>query len=427
MNFTRQQLIFLGVVAVIVVGFLALVFVGGRDKVERVDLTIWGVDDEQVWDYAIYQFQKTHPGVRLKYTEFNPDTYEKELINALAANRGPDIFMLNNRWVVKHSDKIVPMPREKISLAAFSSLFPQVVEQDFTIKGEKTGEEQISGLPLSLDTLALLYNRDIFDRKGAPLPPKTWEEFLVVIPKLRSLDKAGNITLAAAAIGGSRVNIPNAPDILQLLLLQTGAISSDEYPSETVRSREGENTLTFYIQFIRTTSTAYTWNDTLPEAFDAFAEERTAMLFAYANDIPEVEARNPFLNFGVEPAPQADLTETVSLANYWALAASSKTKNLDVAWDFIIFAATDKNVASRYLTSTGRPPALRSLIDEHLNDIALGVFARQALTARSFYEGDDEAFGAALDKAIRRVITGNSVYQALQELEIEIRKTERLE
>ncbi|MEX2033536.1 MAG: extracellular solute-binding protein [Candidatus Colwellbacteria bacterium] len=415
LGFTRQQLIFLGVVGVIAIVFLAVFFVGGRNPTEKINLTVWGIDDAPGWDYAISRYQKLHPNVRIKYTELKPETYEKELINALAAGRGPDIFMINNRWTVKHADKIAPSPVEKIPPSVFRDLFPQVAEYDFL-----SSNGQVYGLPLSIDTLALFYNRDIFDKRGVALFPETWEEFLKAIPKLRTIDKSGQLILPAAAIGGSTISIPNAPDILELLMLQTGALTPDEYPSQTVDSEEGERALEFYIQFTNPRSQYYAWSDASGSSVDSFAEGKTAMLFAYANDAQWIKAKNPFLNFAIVPAPQADLNQAVSVADYWGLTASSKNESPEAAWDFIVFAATDKEATLDYLTSTGRPPALRSLINEYLNDSKLGAFARQALTARSFYEGDDEAVRAIFDKAIRDAINGNSIFEALREVEAEL-------
>src|SRR3989304_9385450 len=100
MTFTKQQLIFLGAVGIIILVFIVILFAGGRKNTERINLTVWGVDDELAWDYAISRYQRLHPNVRIEYTELTEDSYEKELINALAAGRGPDIFMIDNGWVV---------------------------------------------------------------------------------------------------------------------------------------------------------------------------------------------------------------------------------------------------------------------------------------------------------------------------------------
>lgn len=420
MQFTRQQLIFIGVAALIIIVFLAILFVGGRKPAEKINLTVWGIDDELAWNHAIFQFEKLYPNVRIEYSQLDEEVYEEELIDALAAGRGPDIFMINNRWTVKHADKITPMPEGKMSISTFSDLFPQVAEHDFL-----TADGQIYGLPLSIDTLALFYNRDIFDRKGVALPPRTWEEFLAVIPKLRSVSKSGYLVLAPAAIGGSMDNIANAPDILGLLMLQTGALTSEEYPSQTVRSEAGKNALEFYTRFTDTRDPAYSWDDTFPSAIQSFAQGEVAMVFGYAKDIEETRAQNPFLDFAIEPAPQASLNQALAIANYWGITVSVATQNPEAAWDFAVFAASDKDIVSSYLDNSGRPPALRTLIEEYLNDSRLGVFARQALTARGFFQGDDVAFQEIFDRAIRKAAEGSSIYEALQEIETELGRIER--
>lgn len=420
MSFTKQQIIFLGLAGLLIIAFLVILFAGGRQSTEKINLTVWGIDDELVWDGAIFSYQKLHPNVRIQYTQLAPETYEKELINALAAGRGPDIFMLNNRWLVKHADKISPMPAEKMSASVFKGFFPQVAEYDLL-----SSEDQIYGLPLSIDTLALFYNRDIFDRNAVALAPKTWDEFVAIIPKVRSMDAVGNLTLAGAAMGGPSESVENATDILSLLMLQTGALTPDKYPSETIRSEAGENTLDFYTRFANSQSQSYSWNDSFAPSFDSFAEGKTAIVFAYASDIPKIKAKNPFLKFSVEPAPQATLEEPINTANYWALTVSNKAAKPEAAWDFIIFATTDKNTVSYYLSSTGQPPALRFLINDYLNDANLGVFAKQALTARSFYQADDIAVREIFDKAIKKASAGTRLEEVLREVETELGILER--
>ena len=423
MQFTRQQLIFLGVVGAIVLIFLIIFFAGGRrSSTERVELTVWGIDDETAWDNAILQYRKLHSNVRIEYTQINPENYEEELVNVLAADRGPDIFMFNSRWLYRHGDKIAAFPSEKISLSAFSELFPKVAEQDFLYN------EQIYALPLSVDTLALVYNRGIFDRQGVALAPTTWEEFQVLIPRLRTINKQGEVTLAAASIGGSSENIPNATDILSLLMFQAGATKTDKRLGTTkidLDTKEGETVLSFYTRFTSPTSTSYTWNGSFEPSIDSFAGGKTAMVFAYAYQLPRIKEKNPFLDYGIGPALQIDPGNPINIANYWGLAVSTKSLSQNAAWDFAVFAATDKNNATSYLGTTGRPPALRSLINDHLRDKNLGVFAGQALTARSWIQVDDAAFQRILDRAIKRTLEGTSPYKALKQADAEMSQLER--
>ena len=296
-----------------------------------------------------------------------------------------------------------------------------MAEQDFLYNG------QIYALPLSVDTLALVYNRDIFDGRGVALAPTTWEEFQSLVPRLRTIKQDG-LTLAAASIGGSSGNIPNATDILSLLMFQVGATQTDKGLG-TIRidlnTKEGENALNFYAQFASPTSTYYTWSNSFKPSIDSFAEAKTAMVFAYAYQLPRIREKNPFLDYAIGPAPQIDPNSPINIANYWGLAVSTKTLSQDAAWDFVIFAATDKDNAASYFKTTARPPALRSLINDYLRDKDLGVFAGQALTARSWLQVDDITFQRILDGAIKRALEGVSPYRVLRQADDEMSQMER--
>lgn len=46
-------------------------------------------------------------------------------------------------------------------------------------------------------------------------------------------------------------------------------------------------------------------------------------------------------------------------------------------------------MANLYLNKTKKPTALRSLINEQLNDMEIAPFASEVLTAKSWYKGKD--------------------------------------
>jgi hypothetical protein len=66
------------------------------------------------------------------------------------------------------------------------------------------------------------------------------------------------------------------------------------------------------------------------------------------------------------------------------------------------------------MRKSGRPPARRDLIQEVINEPALGVFAKQALTARSWFQGDSNEAEDILNSMIEAVRRGQiSVEDAL--------------
>src|SRR5579884_423955 len=62
-----------------------------------VTLNVWMTfEDSENLDPIFSDYKKTHPNVTIIYTKKNVDTYEQDLLNALAAGNGPDIFVINN-------------------------------------------------------------------------------------------------------------------------------------------------------------------------------------------------------------------------------------------------------------------------------------------------------------------------------------------
>lgn len=406
---SRNQLIIIGVVGIIIL-FLILIFLGVIPGLRfpqeniKANFEFWGVaDNKSAYQAVIDQFQNFHPGIRINYRQFdNPQAYEKELINALAANRGPDIFMFHNTWLPKHYDKIFPLPQEKLSFADFSGNlgFPDVVGQDFS------ANKIIYALPLSIDTLTLIYNKDIFNQSGVALAPTTWEEFQSIVPKLRIIDKTGQLTRAAAAIGGSNKNIDRATDLLELLMLQAGAVMTD--PNFT-RATFSLDALEFYTRFANPANPDYTWNESFDYSLDAFSRGSVAMIFNYTSQVAELKTKNPFLNLAVAPLPQRDPANAVNFANYWGYTVSNKSSYPDLAWDFILLLTTNQENAKTYLQTTQKPPALRSLA------------TKQILTAESWPQIDNNAVESIFSDMIESIISGKQTAQtALSQAEAQI-------
>lgn len=421
MRFTKPQLIILGVVgSIILIVLLMVVFGFGLRKdigLANVELEFWGVGDEpRVWQDAISKFESVYSNVNIRYTKFEEDNYEKQLLDALASGMGPDIFMFHNTWFTKHANKVVPVGQDQLALSTFRNLFPVVAEQDFV------EDNQIFASPVYIDTLALLYNRDIFDNKRIALAPATWDELEALILKTREFGANGNLSKAALSIGGTTKSVPNATDILSMLMLQyrTEMMSSDGSRA-SISNPQGAAALNFYTQFSTPGNVYYTWSDSFKPSIDSFVAKQTAMILAYASEIPEIKAKNPALNFVVTPAPQFNKSEAVNFANYWGLSASLKSPHPNEAWDFIIFATTDVSVARDYIISANKPPAMRFLINEYLPSPILGAFAAQALTARSWRQPDNAEVRRIFNDMIESAITGKfSTDNALREAENEL-------
>lgn len=356
----------------------------GTQKITA-NLTMWGIGDTpDSYKDIIANFAKSYPEVKVDYRSFsNDDEYHRAILEALAVGKGPDIFEIKNNELPEQYNKIAPLPSTVLPLVQVQRLFPRIVEESFAPQGT------VYALPLSIDTLALIYNRRLIDQAAVTVPA-TWEDFKDIIPKLSLITSGKKVTRAAIALGGSESNVDHATDILNLLMFQSGTqmISSD-FKSATFATPEGVNALSFYTQFTNAGSPYYTWNPSMPNSLDSFSAENTAMIIDYASAIPLIKSKNAFIDIGIAPVPQpkAGIDRPISYGNYWGYTVSKQSANQDIAWRFIVAMTTSETNANSYLQKTGKPAALSSLLKgSYLNDPELSVFSRQALIARSWPE-----------------------------------------
>ena len=434
LKLTKNQIIIISVASAIVLFFI-LLFVGVIPGIQKspqkgdfgagqqTEINFWGTDPETTIRQLINEYTKVNKSVRIAYREFKEENYEKELINALAGGKGPDILMFRNTWLPKHRDKISPVNETVLNISQFRQYFPTVAEQDFTLQetsNEKT-VTKIYSFPLYIDTLALIYNKDVFDAKAVVSPPKTWKEFQGIIPKLRELNEFNQLIKPAAAIGGSEKSIDNASDLLSLLMRQFGSEMTDRYKGVSLGPK-GLDAFNFYIQFANASNQYYTWNDNLNNSIDLFSQGTTGIIFNYASKINLIKEKNPFINLGVSLMPQfSSSSQPVNQANYWGLSVSKQSKNQTLAWNFLFYLILDQNISEQYLTISKRPPALRTLIQKYLNDPDLGVFAEQALSARSWPQQDNNLVKQFFSDMIESVLKGRvSAEKALKFTENEL-------
>ncbi len=403
-----------------------------------VTINMWGVfDGQDAFAGIIREYQKTRPNVTVNYRKLRFAEYEDALLNAWAEGRGPDIIMVHNTWIGGYENKIFPIPKtlqiakrapdktaiiektKTVDASQVKNLFVPVVYQDAVRNGK------IYALPLSVDTLALYYNRTIFDQSGVFSVPKTWQEVLNVSGKITRYDDNGSIIRSGIALGGSD-NINRSFDILSMLMAQNGAEFVDVTGSRAVfagpsplisdrRFRPGEEALRFYTDFANPSKEAYSWSEEFLSAQQQFISGSLGMMLGYSYQAPFLRTQGPKIDFGIAPLPHINgngtdaVGKTINWANYWLLAVAKSSNNKSYAWDFIQSVTTSPSVARLYLNYTRKPSALRALIGEQIGEPERGVFARQLLTAQSWYRGKSMSTAEqAFNEMINSVVSGKT-------------------
>lgn len=403
-----------------------------KAAMKPITITYWRVfDGPDAFDEIIAKYKTLHPFITIDYRKLRYEEYESALLNAMAEDRGPDIFSVHNTWLRKYQSKLAPMPEtitmvypvtqgtikkevipesrttKSLSLKELKDNYVDVVSQDVILDDGK-----IYGLPLSVDTLAMYYNKDLFNNAGISQVPAYWnKEFIQDVKKLTKQDSKKGLLQSGAALGGSK-NINRYSDILAVLMMQSGATmmgdngqvlfqTTPNFATNTNYS-PGVDALRFYTDFADPVKESYSWSSELPNSLEMFISGNLAIMFSYSYDLETIRAQAPKLNFSVAKLPQIEGTPptNINFANYWVEVVSKKSPVSNEAWDFVQF-ITKEEQAKSYLSKTKRPTALRSLVAKQKEDNEIGVFADQVLTAKSWYRGKNTA---AAEDAIAEMI-----------------------
>jgi multiple sugar transport system substrate-binding protein len=408
--------VFVGAIVGIVLIGLLFAFISRKPNPNSnpVTIKVWGTAPKAAFDALGAQYSGLRPNARIEYSEMDASTYNQTLLDALAAGTGPDVFMIGNQDATKRAPLLLSATSTEISPAQVASVFPSVVTQDFVNGGH------VTALPLSIDTLALFYNKDLLDKAGIPVPPKTWQDVLNDIPKLVRQNSQGQLTQAAIALGGPESSVVHAADILSLLMLQNGATMTNEDGSAAFAgSGKASEAFHFYLDFENPSSAAYAWSEGLGNSLDAFAAGKVAMMLGYHRDSAVIQAKNSFLNFAVVPVAQTSGGTNVNYSSYKGLAVGRQSQIGAWGWDFIVFATTNATANQAYLKAANEPPALRANIAAVKSDSEVSPFGTQALSAVSWQVKDyakmKEIMSNAIQRALRHEATPEDALQAAED------------
>ncbi len=405
------------------------------EKKYSLDLEIWGLfDDSDVFSDTFENYKKINPNIKtITYKKLSPDTYEKDLLEALASDQGPDIFLIRNVWADQFSDKLSSAPATVLNEKSVRDEFVDVVAEDFVKNGE------VLALPLSVDSLNLFYNKDIFNKVGISAPPKTWKELEDCVKKINQVSDSGEIIQSGVALG-TAYNINRSVDILSLLLFQNGnEIYSKDRGTFYLSDPTAGKALEFYTQFSNSGSDLYSWNPRMHYSVDAFSEGNLAMMLNYSWQIPIIKNKSPKLNFAVSEVPQNDATKKIGYANYWGYGVSKKQPikkdtsisgvnneiRIEEAWKLIKYMAMtpvasssnttgDTNArsvadfypASDYAEKTGKPSGKRDILEIQKNDTMIAPFVLGNLYAKSFLQTNSGKIESVLAETIEKVVLG---------------------
>ena len=294
-----QTVIFIVFAAFIVIAVLVFAGLsgGGGTSEDIGEVVVWGTFDEGMMEGYLNVLKDEDERIGgVVYQELNPEIYHARLTEAIANGRGPDLFILDQSRIIQHESKIIPISFERVSERAFKDTF---IDQ-----GEMfIGANGIIGMPWSIDPLVLYWNRDYFAQSGFSQPPVYWDEIFAMAERMTERDSANTVVRSTIAFG-EYSNVEHAKDVIATLMLQAGGqiVARERDGTLLVRVAPNRDTfrsavspaqsaLRFYTEFADPVKSVYSWNRSLPNSLDAFAQGRLALYVGRASDIDRIQAK----------------------------------------------------------------------------------------------------------------------------------------
>lgn len=319
---------------------------GGKKAAKSVNLKVWESDKgpDKFIQEAGAAYTKANPNVTVEYVHVELGDAAGQIALDGPAGVGPDLFAA---------------PHDKLGELVNSGHVAPTVNPD-KVKKQVLGacsqaltyEGKMYGYPVSAETYALFYNKDLIAEKDVP---KTWEdlekwtkEFNAANPgKYGFIMDVGNsyYTILFTTSSGNRLFGPSGTDTTSTNINSDASIKGMEF-----------------FQTLRSTLDVPAADVTTSMADAAFSSGKAAMHITGPWNIkPFVDAG---INFGVAalPALPGDTKPCASFSGTRAMFVSAYSENVEEASKFAEFLLTDEMQQLRFAL-TGAMPSINTKVD----------------------------------------------------------------
>ena len=393
----------------IVVGVIVFsMYRGSQGQISNV--VVWGTieqtDFSQILTLTGLSQSKEYT---VQYIKKNEETFDSDLVEAIASGEGPDVFFLPSDKILKNVNKTFVVPYDVFTERNFKDSFIEGAEVFMTPEG-------VVAMPFAVDPLVMYWNRGIFNEAKITLPPKYWDQFFNLASVISIKDGSLNILRSAVALGEFS-NISHAKEIISTLAMQAGTpitYWSNGKPASSFSDRlnkptiPAEAAINFYTEFSNPAKTSYSWNRSLVSSLNYFLGGDLGIYFGFASEIASIQSRNPNLNFDVAAVPLSREGDNDSVfGRFYGLAITKTSKNPNAAFG-VISILTSTEGSKAFAQVLRLPPVRRDLLGERPTGAYLSVFYDSAIRARGWLDPDKVETNTIFRNMIESVTSGRS-------------------
>lgn len=319
----------------------------------------WGLPEEIAAERELITlFEEQNPDVTIKVEYASWAEYNRKLQAQMAAGAPPDVFLLGGTQFYDYlalgqiadlTDRLAGDP--EIDLSAY---YPQPLEV-FTVDGRHYG------MPRDCNTVALYYNKGLFDKAGVPVPNGdwTWDDLLDAAKKL-TIDENGDGRTDQFGFLASfeSMEVHWGGFVWQ----NGGTILNDEKTGCTLDQPAAIEALAFYTGMVTHHGVSPDSSQTAAFGSQMFLTGRVAMTTDGSWMINNYDNIDSF-EWGVAPLPRGK--QQAAPVNGLCHVMSASTQNEDAAWRFVKFMGS-RAYQEKLAELRASIPALRSVAESDL-------------------------------------------------------------
>ena len=423
------------VVGFLIVGLLSLVFLSsytpssdndGQPQIGSVE--IWGTLPQSGVSTMLKGLAESNDAYRnVRYKELSEDTFNEELVNAIAEKTGPDIVLISHERIVQLRTKLKPISYESMPRRDITTNYIDGA-QIFALS------DGLHAYPLMVDPLMLYWNKNTLANSNYLTAPKTWEDLVNdYLPTLIQRNPDRSIVRSVVALGEYQ-NIRNASGIISLLLLQAGSqgvTNPGERRYEIRLNQSQDNNVKpltvatdFYTRFSKPNNVLYSWNRSFSSDRDRFLSGDLVLYFGYGSEARELEKLNPNLSFDIAEVPQgATATVRRTFGRFYGLSALQSSDNLAGA-SIVMSDLSGQTNMTTLAQNYNMVPVLRAAVSKGSDDTYGRSTYQAATVAYGWLTPKPEATNTILNSLItdineNRQDAGGAVIDALERLQAE--------
>jgi multiple sugar transport system substrate-binding protein len=330
---------------------------GAAEKGAVLKVAYWesSSSDKAGWDLMFANFAKDHPEIKLEPQVYPSNTFRQTLDTRIAGNDWPDIVRYTYQRLGKFKENNVMLDlKGKISEESLSDLVP-------AFRAAATYEGKLVAMPHHTDTMAIFYNKAMFEKSGIRIPKNatdgwTWEELTANARKLKA---DNNLEYAFGGIWENGSGYRYLP----FIYMNGGSVLSKDMKSITINSPEALAATKLYETWQKEKLVVKTGFTQEPVTNLLFVAKKIAFTFSGSWHLSYMEENMPG-NWGVTYMPQVKGKSGSDMGGN-SIFAYARTKYPNAAAIFIDYMTNKANMKA-FAEASNFIPVRTSLINEGL-------------------------------------------------------------